>query len=757
MTQTDRRPGNLALLVNLVLCVSVLGAGSAMAQWQATYLPTLDISRVQGEIEIDGLVDDAGWRTAAIATHFAEHQPGDQIQPPFRTVVRVAYDDRNLYVAFECFDEDPSQIRASFTRRDQINADDNVLIAIDTFGDAMSAYEIGCNPYGIQTDFLYSSSGGEDSSYDLIFTTAARITDQGWQAEFSIPFSSLRFPDTPVQTWKVDFWRNQPREVRTQASWAAYDRDESCWPCQWGTITGMENVDPASGLQLIPAFTANQAGERRSDGSFDNGDIKGEPSLTAKYNITSDFSAEASINPDFSQVESDAVQINVNSNFALFFPEKRPFFQEGSDLWNTYFTPIYTRQINDPSVAGKLLGRSGKTSFGVLAAYDEHSPILVPLEERSYISVNGKSMNTFARVRTDLGGQSHVGFVATDRRYDSGGNGSLLGVDTRWRLNPIYQLEAQYLHSFTTEPDDTTLTMGINGEKFDGDRHTAGFDGETFDGGALYASFERHGRSWGFDFDYWDFAPTFRAESGFEVRNSYREGIANTDYMFRFNDSTWLDYLSPGVRIMRTWNYDDIRKDEAVEIWLSGRLRKAQASFHAQYKKDAERYRDTDYRGLDRWHICGNARPSDLIIIGANANYGRRIYYRERTFGMQSDFGLWFDVKPMDRLLLETSFNWSRSEHEDTGELFFDSYVMRSKLGLQITRELSARIIVQYNGFYDTWEGDPLLQYQINPFSIFYVGSTRDYAKVSVDPAAEQDWRLTHRQYFMKMQYLFGI
>ncbi|RLA57260.1 MAG: hypothetical protein DRR04_13120, partial [Gammaproteobacteria bacterium] len=693
----------------------------------------------------------------AIATNFAEHQPGDQVQPPFRTVVHVAYDDRNLYVAFECFDNDPSQIRALFARRDQIFADDNVLVTIDPFGDATRAYEIGCNPYGIQGDLLFSSNGGEDSRYDLIFDSAARITDEGWEAEFAIPFSSLRFPDTPVQTWRMDFWRNQPRDVRYQASWAAYDRDEQCWPCQWGTITGIEDVDPAGGLELIPAYTANQTGERLDDGSFENGDIKGEPSLTAKYNITSDLSAEATLNPDFSQVESDAVQIDVNTTFALFYPEKRPFFQEGSALWNTYFTPIYTRQINDPSVAGKVLGRSGKTNYGVLAAHDMHSTILLPFEERSYVTLNGESSNVLGRVRTDFGEGTHLGLVGTDRRYDGGGNGSLVGIDGRLRLNRNYQIEAQYLHGFTTEPNDSNLTEGINGETFDGGRYTSDFDGETFDGGAIYASLERNGRRWGFDLDYWDVAPTFRAENGFEVRNSFREGIARTSYLFRFEESTWMEWLQPGVSASRQWNYDGIQKENVMQAWLEGRFRKAQTSFHGSYIADEQRYNDVDYTDLYRWHMCFNSRPSDLLVFGANANYGRRIYFSGQAYGMQEDYGFWFGLKPWDRLLLETNINWSRSEDENTGEIFFDSYVMRSKLGLQITRELSARVIVQYNGFYDTWEGDPLLQYQINPFSIFYVGSTRDYAKVSVDPASQQDWRLTHRQYFLKLQYLFRI
>ncbi len=746
-----------ARIVVFTICLLVLPANDAHAQWQATYQPTLEISRVQGEITIDGIIDDEGWQTAAVATHFAEHQPGDQVQPPFRTVVYVTYDDTNFYVAYDCFDDNPGQIRASFCRRDQVGQDDNVIIAIDTFGDATRGYEIGVNPYGIQADYLYSSGGGEDVGYDLIFTTGARITDTGWQAEFAIPFSSLRFPATPEQTWKVDFWRNHPRDVRTQASWAAYDRSESCWPCQWGTVTGIRDVDPAGGLDLIPAFTANQSGARTDDGDFDNGKIKGELSLTAKYAITSDLSAEATLNPDFSQVESDAVQIDVNSNFALFYPEKRPFFQEGSDLFDTWIETVYTRSINDPSVAGKVLGRSGGTQYGVLAAYDQHSPIILPFEEGSLIVSNGKSVNVIGRARYDLGDASHVGLVATDRRYDGGGNGSLVSLDSRLRLSRDYSVEMQYAHSFTTEPDDSTLTAAVNGMTFDDGRLTAAFDGEEFTGHGLHAAVNRDGRTWDASLSYRDRSPTFRAENGFEGRNNYRNGVAATNWIFHFDQHAVLDYLSPGGSVERSWNYDGVRKDETARAWFTGRFLVAQASFHAQYTADAERFRGTDYRGLDLWHMCANARPSDLIIIGGYINHGRRIFYRGEVIGRQTDYGVWFDLKPIDRLLLETNIGWSRSKHVETDETYFDDYVMRSKLSLQITRELSVRVIVQYDGFRDSWEGDPLLQYQINPFSIFYVGSTRDYGKVAPASGDQDEWRLAHRQYFLKLQYLFGV
>ncbi|MBE0565551.1 MAG: carbohydrate binding family 9 domain-containing protein, partial [Krumholzibacteria bacterium] len=724
---------------------------------RATRLPTLEVDRAPGAIVLDGVLDDPGWRGAPVATHFAEHNPGDQVQPPVRTEAFMTYDDEHVYVAFRCYD-DPAQVRASFCKRDNIFQDDVVFLCLDTFGDGTTGYEIAVNPYGIQGDLFFSAAGGEDIRFDLVYHTAARIDDQGWTAEFAIPFRSLRFPDRPEQVWRVDFWRNHPRAVRTQASWAAYDRDESCWPCQWGTVTGIRDVKPAAGLELIPAFTANQAGGRAdADRGFANGDLMGEPSVTAKYALSSNAVAEATFNPDFSQVESDAAQIDVNTNFALFYPEKRPFFQEGADLFATWFEAIYTRSINDPSAAGKLTGRNGATSFAVLSAYDMHSPLILPFEERSAFISNGKSLSNVVRVKRELAAQTHLGLVATDRRYDGGGNGSLVGLDGRLRLDSRTRLEAQYLHSFTSEPDDTTLTPGLGDLTFDDGRHTAAFDGESFGGHALYGGFVRNGRDWSLSARYWDRSPAFRAENGFEVRNSYRQGTASTEYVFRFDDSEVWKFLAPGAQASRSWNYDGIVKDEAVQVWLQGSLRVAQLGWHAQYRADAERFAGRDYRGLDQWHICANARPSDLLALGGSANYGHRVFYGAAEIGRQEDYSFWCDLKPLDRLLLESSVMWSRSRHLDSDQEYFDGWVMRSRLGLQLTRELSLRLVLQYDDFRSLWEADPLVQYQLNPFSIFYVGSTRDYRLLAPGGADDESWRLVDRQYFLKLQYLFRV
>ncbi|MFH1844939.1 MAG: carbohydrate binding family 9 domain-containing protein, partial [bacterium] len=228
----------------LLLGISV----PALAEYVPVYHPELEISRLAGTIDIDGVLDDTGWQGAAKADNFAEHNPGDQTQPEVPTEVLITYDDDHLYVAWICYD-DPAEVRATFCERDRIFNDDYVILCIDPFGDATMAYEISANPYGIPGDLIYSSAYGEDISYDMIFESAGRINHEGWIVEMEIPFASMRFPQRDEQAWRVDFWRNRPRESRYQYSWAAYDRDENCWPCNWGHVSGITGVKPGKGFE----------------------------------------------------------------------------------------------------------------------------------------------------------------------------------------------------------------------------------------------------------------------------------------------------------------------------------------------------------------------------------------------------------------------------------------------------------------------------------------------------------------------------
>jgi len=735
--------------------------------WVATRHPALQVSRAAGPIKIDGELDDPGWRGAGRAINFAEHTPGDQTQPPVETEAFMTYDDHNVYVAMICHD-DPHTVRASFCERDRIFSDDNICVIIDTYGDAAWAYELSVNPYGIQGDLLYSRDGGEDEGYNLVWESAGKVTDNGYQIEMAVPFASLRFPDKEQQAWKVDFWRNHPRDIRRQYSWAAYDRDEPCWPCQWGTVTGIDRVSPGRGIELLPSAIGYQSGTLDGSRHFVNDDADGQLSLNTKYALGSNMTAEATINPDFSQIESDAAQIDVNTTFALSYPERRPFFQEGSDLFLSSFTAIYTRSINDPQAATKFIGRMNHTSIAYLAAYDEHSPITLPFEEYSEDIQAGKSLSNVLRARQTVGEDSYVGLVTTDRRLDGGGSGSLAGIDGSIRFLKNYQFRWQALGTHTEEPNKPGMTPDLNDTQFDGGRHTAGFDGESFWGHAYHAGVLRSSRHLDYSVSYTERSPTFRADNGYEPSNDQRKVKATGDYVWQFERGLFTQFY-PQVTLLRQWNFDGALKQQNVTLDLSGSTKLAQVNLHMQYFRGTQRFSGVDFDGIWTGHFCVNGRPNDMVAFGGGITYGHQIAWSAMVTGKEIRLSPWVDLKPMNRLLIESAFSYAKSNDLDTDERLYEQYIVRSRLSYQVTRALSVRLVVQHydrkdwsdSSYTRTWEVDPLLTYRVNSFSVLYLGSTHNYedlAPSAGDPAdAKPDWALSSRQFFVKLQYLVQL
>jgi hypothetical protein len=767
MTKSPTRsPSSVCLWTALAALLSLATPAAATrtspdAGFTPQFLPSVTIARVDAPIRIDGMLDDAGWAGAGRAADFTEYAPRDLGRPQVDTEALFAYDDDNLYVAIICHD-DSATVRASLCERDRIWSDDYVFLMLDTFGTQSWAYEIGVNPFGVQGDILWSANSGEDMGYDLIYRSAGRVTGGGWQAELAIPFASLRFPDRSEQAWRVNVWRNRPRASREQYTWAAVDRDESCWACQWGTLAGMRDVHLGLGLELLPAFTARQEGTRRDDGSFHDGDILGEPSLGFKYSPTSTFTAEATINPDFSQVESDAAQIDANTTFALSFPEKRPFFLEGAELFDTWFNTVYTRSINDPEFALKLIGRPGRTNLALLSARDARTPIILPFAERSGFVDAQRSWTNLARVRHSLGDQAHLGLIATDRRYDGGGAATLGGVDGRIRLSRTAQVEAQLLLTRTTEPNDTTLTVEpndttrtrLNNLTFDRGRHTAAFDGEKFNGHAIFAGFEQETRTWGVNAEYWERSPGFRADTGFEPRNDQRLGELSA-YGIRRWTAGLVEWVNPSVSVARMWDFTGLRKDEWLVGGIATRLRAAQTQVSLRALRSNERFGGLDFDGIREVNLAVNSTPSAWLSYGVEGRTGRRIARRELVMGDEHAAEAVVELRPLDRVVIQTSGEWIRSDNHDTGKRLFDGYVARAKLYLQLSRELSTRLVVQFDDFDQRWEFDPLVTYRLNPFSIFYVGSTRNYQRYAALDDGPESWQLGERTYFLKLQYLF--
>ena len=549
---------NLLLLpMAILLLVGIALGGDSETGKKDKFVPNiqpiLSVEKTTGSITIDGELNDPGWVGAARATNFTQVEPIDMVKPQSNTIAYITYDDNNLYVALIASDEDPSSIRSSLRDRDRIFSDDLVGFILDTYGDASWAYEIYANADGIQGDLRWTQRG-EDSSFDIVYESEGKITPDGYQVEFAIPFASLRFPDKNVQDWKITFWRVRPRESREEYSWAAISKNDPNFLGQFGSLEGIENLKPGKSIEILPSINSSQAGFRDVDdpnSSFQNEKVTGDASIGFRYGFSSNSSIEGTINPDFSQVESDVAQIDVNNTFALFFSERRPFFQEGSDLFRSWYNVVYTRTINDPSIATKFTSRSNKISYAYIGAVDEKSPLIIPGEEGSHVIRDlGKSYSNILRVRRSFNEDSYFGMFAVDRRIDRGGSGSNLSFDSNIRFKKIYNVELQGVFSNTSEVDDTTLTEDLNQTYFDNGKHTIGLDGESFSGNAVYASFERHSRGWFFDFDYWHQSPTYRADNGFQTESSKRRGSFNTRYSFYPKNSFFVK-VEPGLNLIR--------------------------------------------------------------------------------------------------------------------------------------------------------------------------------------------------------------
>ena len=734
--------------------ISYAGADEAIAP---NFNPSLVIKRCSQAIKIDGVLDDAGWNEAATAQNFVERDPGQNLKPLVETKALITYDNDNLYVAFVCYD-DPSKIRASVCQRDQSQGDDNVCFLLDTYGNASWAYEFFVNPYGVQGDRLWSSISGEDAGFDLSWVSDGVITDSGYQVEMAIPFSSLRFPHKDEQTWKLDFWRGYPREIFRHYSWSAYNHNDQCWACQWGTATGISGVKPGKGFEILPNVIGSQAGNwNDSLLIFQNHDAKSEISLGGKYSISSDITMEATYNPDFSQVETDAAQIDVNTTISLLYPERRPFFQEGSDIFRTLFNSFYTRTVNDPQFAAKLTGRKGPYSLGFLSAYDEFTPYIVPLEERSSDPINtGSSIVNVLRMSKTLGQENMLGFIITDRRFNDTGYGSIFSADGNFRLSEKYSIIGQYIYSLTKEPIDSAGSAYLDGINFDNNKYTAVLDGESYGGGAMIAQIRRRARNLNMTLNY-DFTdPTYRTETGYDPWNDYRNLNFYTTYNI-YPSGSLFSIIAPQIGTENRWNYDKIRKWSHNFIGLNNNLRWAQTYFNIYYNRSVERWQGIEFQDLWNVHIETGSQLNDRIGLDFSGEIGHEVAVWLLEKGKATSLNANISLKPIDRILIESGLSYARSEGINSGEELYKQTITRTRIRYQITKELSMRLVGQYNDRGHRLEIDPLIIYRLSPFSVFYAGSIFRSAQMDFYYDGHEEWKQTSRQYFMKLQYLFTI
>jgi len=466
-------------LARAALAVVVLVAltAPAAAAVRRSLGPDIRIHRAPGKIRIDGRLNDPGWRGAVQVPLRWETFPGENTPARVKTTCMLTYDSSALYVACRAFDPRPSRIRAQFRERDRISPDDRINVTLDPSFAGRQAYGFGVNAVGSQMDYLLTHGGRSiDVSWDAIWESAGRIVKDGYVVEMAIPFRILTLPDKPSQTWGIVIARLYPRNVRYEFDSRPFSRSDSCSLCQLNRLVGLSGIRPGSNLVLSPSLTAERTDVRTDlpHGAWARGGVSSNLGFTTTWSPRSNARLAATINPDFSQVEIDLPQLEINRRFALFFPEKRPFFLAGSGYLDTPLQVVNTRAIADPAWGLKMTGKAGAWSGYAVAARDAITNLVIPGPEGSQTaSLDGGNLSFALRLRRDVGVRSTIGAVLTGRTGKDGYSSSLIGVDGDFRFGISDEIIWQVLGSATRYPDWLAAEYNQPASSFHGHGATA--------------------------------------------------------------------------------------------------------------------------------------------------------------------------------------------------------------------------------------------------------------------------------------------
>ena len=757
---------------------------------------------------IDGKLDEAIWKTAVVLKDFYQIQPGDNLIPQNRTEVSLGYDARFLYVAFHCFDE-PDKVRATVAKRDDIFNDDYVGILFDTFNDQRRAYEFDFNPLGVQADGIWTEGQGEDFSLDLVVESKGMVTTDGYTIEVAIPFKSLRYVAGKDKLWGVHFWRRTKRLNNSLDMWIPLDRDKGSWLAQAGHLTGLEDISTERTLELIPSLTVSETGKRKSAlpfghpaglidlGRFVNEPIELDPGLTGKYSLTPTVTLDFALNPDFAQVESDQLVVTANQRFPIFFAEKRPFFLEGIDIFNTQIAAVHTRTIVDPDFAVKLSGKVSRNTFGLMLASD-NAPgnfseddrtlaKLSPTDTRNRLIDKNASVGVL-RLKRDIGKEdSFIGFLGTYYRFVDQYN-ELGGFDGRFRMNKQTTFSWQVLATHSREP------FFFPEEGITRDSKQNGF---------IYAlDYNQGGRHFGHEFSMVGRTRYYRADVGFNRRINTN----NPNWFIRYNSEP-----KPKAKLI-SWR---VYTDFSANFDWQGRSQNFNNESQIQFSLRRQTYVgagvDTGYERVFESEFGPKRQPGSNCVVENNCTFAgednerstpnRGLYmfggstpskkYNFNFFlnrvwgGFDFDFGagpkfprvsptalaaeqarasgactvmegvplppvcrapqdpgpgdFWhFDTsityQPTNAINAQLSYTKERLTRYDTGRLAFDENIVSLRTTYQFTRFIFARGRVDYDTLASNVKGQFLMGWTPNPGTAFYVGYNDDLNRNGFSP-----------------------
>lgn len=709
-----------------------------------------EIPRTSEPIRVDGQLDEKAWSEAVRVDLDIETRPGENTPAPVETVAYLVEDGVSLYVAFDARDPDPAAIRAYLRDRDAAYDDDFVGIVLDTYNDERRAFEFFANALGVQMDLTFDDvNGNENDSWNAIWESAGQITETGFIVEMRIPLSQLRFPETDgKQTWGIDLLRIYPRDFRYRLSNNASDRAVNCYLCQFEKFEGLPEARPSRDLEIAPTLTVlrNETTDDPGTVPLSEADTEAEVGVTVRWGITPDITTNLTINPDFSQIEADAPQLDVNNQFALFFPETRPFFLEGADYFRTPIPAVFTRTVADPIAGAKITGKRRKNTFGAYLTQDEITNLLIPGPfESDSASLDTENTGFVGRYSRSFGESSTVGALATLRRADDYYN-YVGGFDLRWRINDNHNVQLQYLHSETEYPDEIV-------EDFDQP------EGD-FDGFAALASYRFENRNWFTGVTHYERSSGFRADSGFVAR-------VDTTYQLFYTGHNWWGGADDW------WSQMELEVDWDITHDENGRVleREFETGFTVFGPMQSEMEIEWQTRELlfnevvfeeTKILLEGEVQPIGGLGLGVNVRWGDQVDFSNTQLGDEvriRPYGFWNVNR---HLLARISGSFVKLDSKE-GPNIFDATL----IDLRLTWQFNVRAFLRFTTQYQDVERNPdeyiepvsrrerdfarqlLFSYTVNPQTVFFLGYSDDlFEDDSLDSFETAD-----RTWFAKIGY----
>ncbi|HWS73393.1 MAG TPA: DUF5916 domain-containing protein [Thermoanaerobaculia bacterium] len=707
----------------------------------------VEVRRASSPIRVDAVLDEEAWREATPIAIAYEWYPSDDTPAPVATEAFVTWDERKLYVAFRAHDPKPATIRARYHDRDAGRDDDLVGFYIDPFNDDRRAYQFLINPLGVQSDAINSDvEGTEDFSWDGIWESAGRLTPDGYVVEVAIPLQQLRIPSgAEAQTWGFLAFREWPRDVKHRLRSTTTDQNRNCLICQFHDLSGIRAASSGRNLELQPTLTGSASQFRDEAGPFGPSDSSIEPGLSARWGITPGTSLQATLNPDFSQVEADAAQLDVNTRFALFFPEKRPFFVEGADFFDTQLPLVFTRTIADPLAGMKLTGKSGNQTYGVLLARDRITNLLIPSDAGSSVtSIDSDSTTAIARYRADIGKKGTIGGLISTRDGDGYAN-TVVSADSYFRV---------------TERDSVRVQLAGSHVRYPAAIATEFEQPSSDSGHAILATYRHADKNWTWNSEFDELSPGFRADSGFINQVGVRAASWYAERRIRGGADRWFRNLYVGAGMDGTQQFDRQWNEWGADLNITYQG-PHQSSVALGLAPNQEYYRGTTYHNF-RQSLSASIQASPDLTLRLAVRWGEQIDFRNARPADFITLSPGFDLNLGRHLQANVSYDRQVFETKD-GRRIFAVDLPQARLLYHFTNRLFVRTILEYQSV----TRDPivytpvvnhynrelltqfLLSYRLNAQTVFLAGYSDNYENLHGAPSVTQ----LNRAVFLKLGY----